>query len=89
MRRELGSLAAALGGVDALVFTGGIGENAAIIRAHICRDAEWVGVELDQGANAKGGPRISAPNSRTSAWVAATNEELMIARHTQGVLGLS
>ncbi len=88
VRRELGSLAAALGGVDALVFTGGIGENAAVIRARICRDAGWLGVEFDEGANAKRGPRISAPNSRTSAWVVPTNEELMIARHTKGILGL-
>ena len=88
VRRELGSLAAALGGMDAIVFTGGIGENAAVIRARICRDAAWLGVELDEGANSKKGPRISPPTSRTSAWVVPTDEELMIARHTQGVLGL-
>lgn len=88
VRRELGSLAAALGGVDALVFTGGIGENAAIIRARICRDASWLGVELDEAANTKGGSRISTLASRVAAWAVPTNEELMIARHTQGVLGL-
>lgn len=86
VRRELGSLAAALQGLDALVFTGGIGENAAIIRARICRDAAWLGAELDEGANAKGGPRISKTNSRVSAWVVPTNEELMIARHTKSIL---
>ncbi len=86
IRRELGSLAAALGGLDAIVFTAGIGENAALIRERVCRDAAWLGVELDAAANAKGGPRISAPASRVSAWVIPTNEELMIARHTRALL---
>jgi acetate kinase len=86
--RELGSLAAALQGLDAIVFTGGIGENAALIRARVCRDAAWLGVELDEGGNAKGGLRVSVGNSRVSAWVILTNEELMIARHTRSVLGL-
>ena len=86
IRRELGSLAAALGGVDAIVFTAGIGENAPAIRERVCRDAAWLGIELDAAANARGGPRISAPGSRVSAWVVRTNEELMIARHTQSVL---
>ena len=86
IRRELGSLAAALGGLDALVFTAGIGENAAAIRERVCRDAGWLGLTLDAAANAKGAPRISAPESRVSAWVIPTNEELMIARHTQRVL---
>jgi len=85
--RELGSLAAALGGLDAIVFTAGIGENAAVLRERICRDADWLGVELAPAANAAGGPRISAPGSRVSAWVIPTNEELMIARHTRTVLG--
>ena len=80
--RELGSLAAALGGLDALVFTGGIGEHAAPIRRRVCRDAAWLGVELDEPANDRGGPRISTPGSRATAWVIPTNEELMIARHT-------
>ena len=86
IRRELGSLAAALGGLDAVVFTAGIGENAAVIRERVCRDAAWLGVELDAAANGAGGPRISAPDSRVSAWVIPTNEELMIARHTQALL---
>jgi acetate kinase len=81
--RELGSLAAALGGLDALVFTAGIGEHAAVIRARVCRDAAWLGLELDEVANEAGGPRISRTNSRVAAWVIPTNEELMIARHTQ------
>jgi len=80
--RELGSLAAALGGLDALVFTAGIGEHAAPVRARVCRDAAWLGLELDQAANAAGGPRISSAASRVSAWVIPTDEELMIARHT-------
>ena len=84
--RELGSLAAALQGVDALVFTAGIGENSAEIRARVCRDAAWLGVELDPKANAAGGPRITTASSRVSAWVVPTNEELMIARHTRALL---
>ena len=86
--RELGSLAAAMQGLDAIAFTGGIGENAAVIRARVCRDASWLGVELDEGGNAKSGPRVSAASSRVSAWVIPTNEELMIARHTRSVLGV-
>ncbi|WP_242393627.1 phosphoketolase [Anaeromyxobacter oryzisoli] len=78
--RELGSLAAALGGLDALVFTGGIGENAAAIRERVCRDAAWLGVALDPAANAAGGPRITAARSRVSAWVVHADEELTIAR---------
>jgi acetate kinase len=87
--RELGSLAAALGGLDAIVFTAGIGQNAVRIRERICRDAEWLGVELDRKANTKGGPCISTKRSRVAAWVVRTDEELMIARHTQQVLGQS
>jgi acetate kinase len=84
--RELGSLAAALGGLDALVFTGGIGEHAAAIRERVCRDAGWLGLELDPAANEAGGPRINARSSRTGAWVIPTDEELMIARHTQRLI---
>ena len=84
--RELGSLAAALGGLDAIVFTAGIGEHSALIRERVCREAAWLGVEFDPAANDQGGPRISADGSRVSAWVIPTNEELMIARHTQRVL---
>jgi acetate kinase len=86
IRRELGSLAAALGGLDAIVFTAGIGENAVPIRSRVCQDAAWLGVELDASANASGGPRISSAASKVSAWVIPTNEELMIARHTRRVL---
>lgn len=81
--RELGSLAAALGGIDAIVFTGGIGENAAPIRERVCRDASWLGVDFDERANGAGRTCITHPGSRVSAWVIPTNEELMIARHTR------
>jgi len=84
--RELGSLAAALGGLDAVVFTGGIGEHAAPVRERVCRQAAWLGIEVDVEANAAHGPRISAASSRTAAWVIPTNEELMIARHTRALL---
>jgi acetate kinase len=85
--RELGSLAAALGGLDAVVFTAGIGEHQAPVRAAVCRGASWLGLELDEAANIANGPRISAPGSRVSAWVVPTNEELVIARHTRDLLG--
>jgi acetate kinase len=84
--RELGSLAAALGGLDALVFTGGIGEHAVAIRERVCRDAAWLGVELDSAANDCGRPRVSTQSSRVNVWVVPTNEELMIARHTRVLL---
>lgn len=84
--RELGSLAAALGGIDALVFTGGIGEKSAPIRERVCWSAQWLGLEFDAQANAAGGPRISQEGSRMQAWVVPTNEELMIALHTRRVL---
>jgi len=84
--RELGSLAAALGGLDALVFTAGIGEHAPEIRARVCRDAGWLGIELDEAANIAGGPCISTAECRTSSWVIPTDENLMIARHTLAVV---
>jgi len=84
--RELGSLAAALGGVDAIIFTAGIGENSRSLREHVCKDAVWLGIELDAAANKADASRISTPASRVAAWVIPTNEELMIARHTQALL---
>jgi acetate kinase len=86
--KEIGALAAVLGGLDGLVFTAGIGENSAEIRRRICEASAWLGVELDVGANAGNSQRISAPSSKVSAWVIPTNEELMIARHTGVLLGL-
>jgi acetate kinase len=82
----LGSLAAALGGLDAIVFTAGIGENSAPIRERVLNDAAWLGVRLNKEQNRKHGPRVSAQQSRVSAWVIPTNEELMIARHTRALI---
>jgi acetate kinase len=86
--RELGSLAAALGGLDALVFTGGIGEHAAPIRAAIVRGASWLGLALDEDANAESKRRITSDTSRVPAYVVPTDEELMIARHVRSALGV-
>jgi acetate kinase len=79
---EIGSLVAALGGLDALVFTGGIGEHSAVIRAKVCHHAAWLGLEFDESANETDVRRISMLNSKVSAWVVATDENLMIAHHT-------
>jgi acetate kinase len=68
------------------VFTAGIGEHATAVRERVCRQAAWLGVELDADANADRGPRISTPGSPVAAWVISTNEELMIARHTRDLL---
>jgi acetate kinase len=87
--KQIGALAAVLGGLDGLVFTAGIGENSAEIRSRIGEACAWLGVELDPEANARRGPRISTAASRVSAWVIPTNEELMIARHTGRLLGLT
>jgi acetate kinase len=84
--RELGSLAAALEGIDALVFTGGIGERSGAIRGRVCRQAAWLGLELDADANEHDGPRVGTASSAVSAWVIPTDEELMIARHTFDLL---
>jgi acetate kinase len=84
--RELGSLVAALRGLDALVFTGGIGEHAWQIRSRVCEDAGWIGLTLDEPANVKGGPLISRAGSGPSAWVIPTDENLMVARHTRRLL---
>ncbi len=86
IQRELGSLVAALRGLDAIVFTGGIGENAPAIRKGVCRGAAWLGVEIDDQANQSGASLISRPASRVRVWVIPTNEELMIARHTRRLL---
>ncbi len=86
--RELGSLAAALGGLDTLVFTGGVGENAAAVRAQVCRSAGWLGIALDEAANQAGGPRLTRPDSPASAWVVATDEQGVIAAATAWLLGL-
>lgn len=84
--RELGSLVAALEGIDGIVFTGGIGENAAYIREEVCLAAKWLGLELDKEANRTGGPKISKKGSKVSAWVIPTNEEFVIASHTKRLI---
>ncbi len=79
--KAIGSMAAAMGGLDALVFTAGIGEKAHAVRERICQRLEWMGVRLDRRANDRGGPRITAENSRVHAWVIPADEERMIAEH--------
>jgi acetate kinase len=83
---ELGALAAAAQGLDALVFTGGIGEHAVAVREAVCRRSQWLGIDLDAAANARGDRRISSAASSTSVWVIPTDEERMIARHTWAIL---
>ena len=82
MTKFAGAYAAVLGGLDAFVFTAGIGEHSARVRAALCRNLAWLGVKLDEQANAAHGPQISSPESAVSVWVIPTNEELMIAQHT-------
>jgi acetate kinase len=84
--REIAAMAACMGGIDALVFTGGIGEHAASVRARICRGCAWLGIELDPAANARPSGRISTRRSRQAAWVIPTNEAQMIAIHTVATL---
>lgn len=86
--KEIGGLAAALGGVEALVFTAGIGENSAEIRHRVCEASAWLGIEIDTAANEQNATKISTPQSKLSVWVIPTNEELMIAFHTGELLGL-
>jgi acetate kinase len=86
--KEIGALAAALGGIDGLVFTAGIGENSPEIRRRICESSAWLGIDLDAAANTGKRTRISTASSRVGVWVIPTNEELMIARHTALLLGL-
>lgn len=87
--REIGALTAALGGIDGLVFTAGIGENSPEIRRRICESSAWLGIALDEAANNKCLPKISTSQSKSSVFVIPTNEELMIARHTGLLLGLA
>ena len=83
--RHIASLAAALGGLDAIVFTAGVGENAPAVRARICRASAWLGVDLDAAANERGDTRISTPDARVGAYVVKTDENLMIARHVRRI----
>ena len=86
MTKYAGAYTAVLGGLDAFVFTAGIGEHSAPVRAALCRKLARLGVKLDENANASNGPRISAADSGVSVWVIPTNEELMIAQHTLALL---
>ena len=79
-------MAAILSGLDALVFCGGIGENAWRIRERICQGFEWLGIELDEARNQAGGTIVSSERSRVRVLVIPTNEEMMIARHTARLL---
>jgi acetate kinase len=85
--RELGALTASLGGLDALVFTAGIGEHSAEVRRRVCEASRWLGIALDRDANERAAERISTSDSRVSVWVIPTDEERMIARQTIEVLG--
>jgi acetate kinase len=85
VRQYLGSYLLMMNGADAIVFTGGIGENSTTMRDAICRDLEWFGIHLDtsKNASAKGEARIDAPNSRVQLWIMPTNEELIVARQAR------
>ena len=88
IRRYLGSFLVTLGGADAIVFTGGIGENSKVIREAVCRDLGWFGIELDPAKNltAKAESQLSADGSRVQIWTVPTNEELIVARQTRDLL---
>jgi acetate kinase len=86
MTKYAGAYAAVLGGLDAFVFTAGIGEHSAPVRAALCAKLAWLGVKLDRQANDSNGPRISTADSRVSVWVIPTDEELMIAQHTLALI---
>ncbi|MGV8921952.1 MAG: acetate/propionate family kinase [Thermomonas sp.] len=86
IKRQLGALAATLGGLDGIVFTAGIGENSALVRERVCLDAAWLGVELDQAANRAGVGQITTASSAVSAWIIPTDEEAVIAEQTRRVI---
>jgi len=86
MTKYAGAYASVLGGLDAIVFTAGIGEHSAAVRAMLCAKLAWLGAKLDPKANLAGGPRISGADSPVSVWVIPTNEELMIAQHTLAIV---
>ncbi len=87
--QAIGALAMSLEGLDALVFTAGIGAHAAPVRSAICRRCAWLGLTLHEAANGRHGPRISIPSSPVSAWVIPTDEGAIIARQTAAVLGMA
>jgi acetate kinase len=89
-RHYLGAYLVELGGADAIVFTGGSGENAVRIRAGVCRDLDWCGIELDPSSNAGGASerKVSAEGSRVEVWTVPTNEEIVVARQTRDLLAM-
>lgn len=88
-QREVGAMAAAMGGIDALVFCGGIGENSRLVRARICERLGWMGIEIDHTLNAANATVVSSALARTSVMVVPTNEELVIARAARAAAGLA
>lgn len=90
IRQYLGAYLTILGGADAIVFSGGIGENSQFVRTGVCENLDWAGIVLDAELNkkAKGETKISAPHSRTEIWIVPTNEEIVVARQSAEVLGL-
>ena len=89
LRKHIGAFAAVLGGIDTLVFTGGIGERAAPVREETCRSLEHLGIRIDRERNARHDPIISAPGSACTVRTVRTDEDLMIARHTRALLARS
>lgn len=88
VQRELGAMAAAMGGIDALVFCGGIGENSRVVRRRVCERLGWVGIEIDHGRNAESATVISSEFSRTTVMVVPTNEAVVIARAARKLAGV-
>ena len=88
IQRELGAMAAVMGGIDALVFCGGIGENSRVVRRRVCERLGWMGIEIDHGLNAQGAQIISSELARTTVMVVPTHEELVIARAARAVAGV-
>ncbi len=91
VRHYLGAYLVELGGADAVVFTGGIGENSTLIRERVCRDLDWFGIKLDPARNAGGAVErvVSADDSRVALWTVPTNEEIVVARQTRDLLAAS
>ncbi|MGN0596447.1 MAG: acetate kinase, partial [Ruminiclostridium sp.] len=91
IKKYIGSYAAAMNGLDAVIFTGGIGENADLVRRDVCRDMDFFGIKIDEELNATIHgqlTKISTPDSKVEVWVIPTNEELLIARDTKELCGL-
>ncbi|SIS55091.1 acetate/propionate family kinase [Phaeovulum vinaykumarii] len=89
VQRELGAMAAVMGGIDALVFCGGIGENSRVVRRRICERLGWMGIEIDHGRNAQGATIISSEFARTTVMIVPTHEDLVIARAARAAVGIA